>query len=365
MMDNKLTLVLFLRGREAFTLRWLEYMDTIRCPFRILIADGSKDEFIAQHMGTAKYPNLHYEYHRFPYDKTLHDYYIKAHAAIGKIETEFVVFVDNDDFMSMEGLFDQIQFLNDNSDYVSCGGPTVFFEKCGDGDSVASCDVLFSQGGAGSVNEAEEPMERVLAGILGYDCYLWYNVVRTKAVKEVFSLLKDLDPKCMFISEYLYVSMIPLFGKTTRNCKCSYYRQLGTSQADTNSNINYNTFFIITDEHWSAEYTQAHEMVHGRFSDKVNLGYEDYLQSVREAFACLLNSLATPSSTPFYTSIGTRLGLRDTWVWSVGRKVYSRFVHVCRERARLQNSNGIIKSDAVARTIVDFMKKNSEWSSYD
>ena len=40
--ENKLTILLTLKGRESFTYRWLEYSNNIRLPFRIYIADGEK-----------------------------------------------------------------------------------------------------------------------------------------------------------------------------------------------------------------------------------------------------------------------------------------------------------------------------------
>lgn len=38
-MLDKLTIVLTLKGREAFTLRWMDYMNTIQCDCKILIFD--------------------------------------------------------------------------------------------------------------------------------------------------------------------------------------------------------------------------------------------------------------------------------------------------------------------------------------
>lgn len=359
-MNDKLTIVLFLRGREAFTLRWLEYMESVKCPFRILIADGSEDDYIAQHLETANYPNIIYKYQRFPYDETLHDFYAKACATVHAVETEYMVFSDNDDFMSMDGLSAHVHFLDMHTDYVSCGGPTVFFESQNSNALLRSEDVLFSLGGAGAVNDASAPLRRVLAGIAGYDCYLWYNVVRAHAVSEIMTVLKELDPTCIFLSEYLYVSMIPLFGKTTRSCERAYYRQLGTSQADNNSAMNYNTFFIVTDEYWSREFTKAHEMVHARFNGILNVEYEDFLRLARESFASLLNELATPSSKPLYTQIGERLGLRETRLWKSGRKMYADYMHYREKKARIRASKAIVKSDTIAKAIAGFMSKNSE-----
>ena len=63
MMLNKLTIVLTLWHREAFTLRWMDYMNTIQCGYKILIADGGDDESLQNHLENYQnYPNLNYDY---------------------------------------------------------------------------------------------------------------------------------------------------------------------------------------------------------------------------------------------------------------------------------------------------------------
>ena len=42
--DNELTILLTLKDRAPFTFRWMSYANSIRFPFKVLIADGGADE---------------------------------------------------------------------------------------------------------------------------------------------------------------------------------------------------------------------------------------------------------------------------------------------------------------------------------
>lgn len=363
-MNDKLTIVLFLKGREPYTLRWLEYMNEARCPFKILIGDGSDSDFIANHMKQSDYPNLHYDYLRFPPDKTLDEYYTKAEETFKRIKTDYSVLVDNDDFLSLENLKEQVRFLEQNVDYVCCGGPTVFFESLGGQTQVGNSEVLFSGAIGRLPNDCENTMERVVNGVLNYDCYLWYNVTRASAAKNMFAMMKRIAPKNVFLSEYLWITMTPLLGKVGAISNSSYYRQLGTSQVHSTPSLVYNTYFIVTDINWSGEYDAVHREIHALYGDLLGKSYDDFLLAMRQAFATLLNGLATPVSPPWYTAMGESLGLRGGKLWNIGRGIYSRMHQKYAAKKRIDKSNYIIRTDAVAKSVAAFMRKESEWGTH-
>tara|TARA_B110000008_G_C16479431_1_gene367481 strand:- start:130 stop:435 length:306 start_codon:yes stop_codon:yes gene_type:complete len=75
---SKLTIVLTLKDREAFSRRWMRYMNDQCCPNKILIADGGADEGIESELhNPTNYPNLDYEYLRYLFDNDWKDFYAK------------------------------------------------------------------------------------------------------------------------------------------------------------------------------------------------------------------------------------------------------------------------------------------------
>ncbi len=58
---NQLTIILTLKNRSNFTLRWMHYMNTIQCKYKIIIADGGDDKEIEYKLiDKTNYPNINY-----------------------------------------------------------------------------------------------------------------------------------------------------------------------------------------------------------------------------------------------------------------------------------------------------------------
>ena len=121
--DNDLTILLPLKDRVSFTFRWMSYTNGIYFPFSVLIADGGSDDSVARVLSnSAAFPNVHYEYLRYPRDKSYTDYNAKLADALSRIQTPFVALADNDDFFIVSGLRKALRFLLDHPDYATCGG---------------------------------------------------------------------------------------------------------------------------------------------------------------------------------------------------------------------------------------------------
>ena len=70
-MNRDLTILLLLKDRTPFTWRWMNYYNQIGLPFKVLIADGGKDKSIEKLADKSLFPNIDYEYIRYPYDENL------------------------------------------------------------------------------------------------------------------------------------------------------------------------------------------------------------------------------------------------------------------------------------------------------
>src|SRR6185437_5313306 len=128
-LDARLTVLLTLKGRDLYTLRWLWHANRIRLPFPIVIADGEVNPAVARLIeNPAVFPNLQIEYRRYN-DLTFHDFYLKIEDALSSIKTPYVMMSDNDDFLCPGGIIASVEFLERSPDYVSAGGGIGHFES--------------------------------------------------------------------------------------------------------------------------------------------------------------------------------------------------------------------------------------------
>ena len=121
MKNDKLTLLLVLKGRHHFTDRWLEYANIFLNEYKILIADGSEenDKYILQ---KNKYKNLEIKSPHFPHDKNIEFFLNKIKNSLEFIDTEYVLYCENDDLMISDEIKNVLFFLQTNKDYVSGRG---------------------------------------------------------------------------------------------------------------------------------------------------------------------------------------------------------------------------------------------------
>ena len=127
-MSDSLTIVLILKDRVEFTRRWMSYMNSICCPYKILIADGGKDKSIEKDLTNHNnYLNLNFEYIRYPFDEALEDFWKKYHDVMRRVKTKYVVQADNDDFFILDRVSELLKILEDNSNVVGAKGSQVDF----------------------------------------------------------------------------------------------------------------------------------------------------------------------------------------------------------------------------------------------
>jgi len=108
-MHNLLTIILTLKGRHEFTLRWLRWANSQRCPFKILIADGSRDETAQTFLTAENTKHLDVEYFKYKYDETLRDFFSKTKDVLSRVQTKYTIHADNDDFLLFARLLESVR----------------------------------------------------------------------------------------------------------------------------------------------------------------------------------------------------------------------------------------------------------------
>jgi glycosyltransferase domain-containing protein len=219
---NDLTILLTLKDRAAYTIRWMNYANAIAFPFKVLIADGGSDESMpAMFSDKTRFPKVDFEYVRYPYDKSYSDYYTKIADALRRVTTPFVAMADNDDFFVVDTMNEAIRFLAVNSDYVSCGGESAHFwiePSLGNETEsrLYSKHIDWKCTHHGRSIAGDSAIERIRSQSLRLSDIFYYDVKRTEEARRQFELVRDLNLNDLFLVEMLILFLTAIAGKTKR-----------------------------------------------------------------------------------------------------------------------------------------------------
>lgn len=238
-MTPRLTIVLPLKGRELFTLRFLWHANRAKLPYRILIADGQVHPPLAEMLDRARdlFPALELEYLRYPDDSNFSRYYAKLSDAIGRVRSPYVMLADNDDFPAQAGIDASLRFLDSHPDYVCCGGGLAGFSVfAGLNDPLG--------GLVGRPNRyayrytpfdrSEDYGDETVAARLRRGSRNWwsfYAVFRQPALATIFSEVVEIDFSDLQLYELFCAMRTLTLGKARSDgTTIAYLRQYGTSQ---------------------------------------------------------------------------------------------------------------------------------------
>jgi glycosyltransferase domain-containing protein len=123
-MSARLTIVVPLRGRPLFTLRFLWHANAECLPYKFIIADGEVRPELSQLLedSRALFPDIDIDYIRYADDTDFSRFFAKVSDALRRVRTPYVMLADNDDFLMFSGIERSISFLDNHPDYVCCGG---------------------------------------------------------------------------------------------------------------------------------------------------------------------------------------------------------------------------------------------------
>ncbi len=207
--EKLLTILIPLFGRDNCTDRLLKYFDKLECPFHIYIADGQVPD--ARHI-IDKYPNLPLTYYHYGEDLNVSYFITKLRKSLNAITTPFTLMMDNDDFVSINGLKYGVDFLIKNSDYSSYRGRMNKSYT----DKVMYRNEL-------DIND-ESAMDRVFNLVKVNRNAGWQDLGRTYTFQILFNFLD----KCGDNNDYQLIETFSrywktIFGKLHRNMSVHYY----------------------------------------------------------------------------------------------------------------------------------------------
>lgn len=234
----KLTIVLTLKDRIDFTYRWMKYMNDIKCPYKILIADGGGSLEIEKHLKNANnYPNLLYDYIRYPVDENLDLFFKKLANVTSLVMTDYVLWADNDDFFLLDHVEEMIKFLDFNTDYVGARGSCIDFEifgEMGNSENKVQGKSYFATELISPSIEQDSVYNRIQflgENILKYNFYNnVYCLLKSRSMSKICADLSTLAHKSPIPLEILMNLMIVHAGKIKIYPNSYICRQIGTSQ---------------------------------------------------------------------------------------------------------------------------------------
>lgn len=310
--DKDLTIVLAIKDRAPFTLRWMSYANQVKLPFKVLIADGGKDETVTEVLSKrANFPEVDYEYLRYPYDETYHHYYAKLVDATRRVQTPFVIHADDDDFLIADGLRRSVDFLRDHADYSSCRGniggvniqsSTKYGEFCNVyGGEIKFVRQVYADKSALEAT-AVERMHNYFA------CYraTWYDVFRTSQSIENFQTLLDLNTKDLILCQHIPMLMGVVAGKVHVDSYLYLVRQVDSPYNSTEAETQKkgDDFDRMLLETWSEDFNGFVNAIAAAVSKKDGISLEEARREVKRGYRtlvtpgiirCLLESAPTRS----------------------------------------------------------------------
>ncbi len=259
--DRDVTILLTLKDRPAFTERWMSYANAVKFPFKVLIADGGADERIPAVLSKkGSYPNVDYEYVRYPYDRDYPRYFAKIVDALSRVNTEFVAMADNDDFFVVDGVRGAAELLRAHDDYASCGGQSALFWVLPDeteaGNAVYSRHVDWKRISDIPSIVGDTARERLRRMSLGTGDPAYYDLKRTHHLRRDFELVRDLGLQDLFLAEKLLWSLNSITGKTMRTPSLYIARQQNSpdSSGETHARQFGDWFGRMLVPTWSADF---------------------------------------------------------------------------------------------------------------
>jgi glycosyltransferase domain-containing protein len=321
--NSDLTILLTLKDRALYTNRWMNYANTIAIPFKVLIADGGSDESVlAMLSDKTRYPNVDFEYVRYPYDKSYSDYYAKIADALRRVRTPFVALADNDDFFIVDPMNEAVQYLSVNSDYVSCGGQGAIFwiepsplnehenRLYGNNIDWKSAQVHSIDGDTARERIRSQPFSSVNP--------YYYDVTTTEHARKQSEIVRDLNLDDLFLTAHLVQFLTAIAGKTKRLERLYIARQYDSpgSSGGVHEEKFGNWFGRMLLESWSADFAKFVNTVSGCLAAADGISIDEAKDFVISSYRILVapsllsNILDEPSvkmSMPIVASIVRRL----------------------------------------------------------
>ena len=227
---NDLTILITLKGRKAFTERWLNWMSKENCPFLIVIADGDADKTFTKNLLKKDiYKNLNIDYREYPEDINTKTFILKFSDAVSAVKTKYIIFADNDDFVIINNLKKALNFMKNNKKIDSLALQHYRFKILNDSTDVNSklylngCDIKFEMIAPLEKNNffKNSTITRLTESIKIFPSdYFYYAIHKTNNLRYSSELTAKKEMENFFFWERFLTSSVAVVGNI--NCDKSF-----------------------------------------------------------------------------------------------------------------------------------------------
>lgn len=290
--DKKLTILLVVKDRGPYTLRWISLANRTSMPFKVLIADGGKDERVCGQLSKhANFPNVYYKYIKYPYDLTYSHFYAKMTDILSKVDTPFVVVADDASCFLINGLRRSVEFLYTHQDYSACGGNIGSFlvlpdDKKGQLNPAYGEEIRFWSNLYPFQQISNETAGARVANHFALYCPTYYDVHRVEQLSLYFNVLKEINLKDIFLAELLTSFLTACSGKIRRGPYLYMLRQRKDHHSSAGAHREKwgDAFDRMLLESWSGDFTKFANAIALEISHQDGVSIDDARLQVKRSY---------------------------------------------------------------------------------
>ncbi len=285
MKDLSIILILYDRGGfYHYPKRWMNYASKYLSNYKILIADGSgNSEIKNMFKDKSNFKNLDYNYYEYKKDQSYGDYFAKLANILTKVDTEFSMLTDDDDFLSNDSINHSINFLKKNINYSTSGGIIGSFHLI-ERDKLDVNKYTLPKFSNSIINETA--YDRIMKPYIFHYPHTFYDVHRSGFQKKNFKILDENNFKEITMVEMLTEALDVIDGKIHRHNQLFGMRQLNFNNSSHKQFINEKG--SIVNRAIFGELSQDCKKWLNIISEKIsvndNIDYEKVKKEVAEAY---------------------------------------------------------------------------------
>lgn len=256
--SDLLTILIPLYKRPELTYRVLKNLSFQKCPYQIILADGSGHSCDHKQYIEEFYEFLNIRYIKFQPDLSYSDYLKKMHTASSMIKTKYVITIDNDDFLCVPSVEKCISFLESNEDYSFCTGKILHFNQI-QNSIFMQLDNFFC--GQKSIDTSNAP-ERIMYLMENFFPN-YYAVYKTELFEKAYGHVSEQKITDIYLVELLIALFMLSMGKLKVLKIPLYSRQLNTveSSAKEDNHLNLGLIGRLLRPNWSHDYLEFKKII--------------------------------------------------------------------------------------------------------